>query len=184
MHLSIQVCMTHRCNSRGKSIDSSYGYSRGSSMWSNKMQLLVPYVQNSSHNVDSGERRMLQYLEVVCCNLEYLIMTLAPLELMIILAYSTTRDTAFGMDFESKLLLSFRHCIVKLLKLEGSDWLFRQNDGADEDLIDRVAAREKFLYNAETRHINQVVHSGEPQYLSSERRYGSTLKRDEVKIFN
>ncbi|KAK8711999.1 hypothetical protein V6N13_147252 [Hibiscus sabdariffa] len=97
---------------------------------------------------------------------------------------STTRDTAFGMDLDSKLLLSFRHCIVKLLKLEGSDWLFRQNDGADEDLIDRVAAREKFLYDAETRQINQAVHSGEPQYLSSERRYGSTLKSDEVNLPN
>ncbi|GMI65815.1 ENHANCED RESPONSE TO ABA3, CYTOKININ RESISTANT 1, ORESARA 2, ETHYLENE INSENSITIVE 2, ORESARA 3 [Hibiscus trionum] len=97
---------------------------------------------------------------------------------------STTRDTAFGMDLESKLLLSFRHCIGKLLKLDGSDWLFRQNDGADEDLIDRVAAREKFLYDAETRQINQAVHSGEPQYLSSERRYGSTLKSDEVNLPN
>ncbi|KAK8688884.1 hypothetical protein V6N13_087619 [Hibiscus sabdariffa] len=97
---------------------------------------------------------------------------------------STTRDTAFGTDLESKLLLSFRHCIVKLLKLEGSDWLFRQNDGADEDLIDRVAAREKFLYDAETRQINQAVHSAEPQYLSSERRYGSTLKSNEVNLPN
>ncbi|KAK8711997.1 hypothetical protein V6N13_147250 [Hibiscus sabdariffa] len=97
---------------------------------------------------------------------------------------STTRDTAFGLDLETKLLLSFRHCIVKLLKLEGSDWLFRQNDGADEDLIDSVAAREKFLYDAETRQINQAVHSGEPQYLSSERRYSSTLKSDEVNLPN
>ncbi|KAL4352539.1 hypothetical protein GQ457_06G025870 [Hibiscus cannabinus] len=97
---------------------------------------------------------------------------------------STTRDTAFGLDLETKLLLSFRHCIVKLLKLEGSDWLFRQNDGADEDLIDSVAAREKFLYDAETRQINQAVHSGEPQYLSSGRRYSSTLKSDEVNLPN
>ncbi|MBA0684421.1 hypothetical protein Goari_026007, partial [Gossypium aridum] len=79
---------------------------------------------------------------------------------------------------ESKLLQSFRHCIVKLLKLDGSDWLFRQNDGADEDLIDRVAAREKFLYDAEAREMNQVVHMGEPQYLSSEKRYGSSPKSD------
>ncbi|GMI65817.1 ENHANCED RESPONSE TO ABA3, CYTOKININ RESISTANT 1, ORESARA 2, ETHYLENE INSENSITIVE 2, ORESARA 3 [Hibiscus trionum] len=39
------------------SIDSSNVYSRGSSMWSNHMQLLDAYVQNLSHNVDSGERR-------------------------------------------------------------------------------------------------------------------------------
>ncbi|KAK4392159.1 Ethylene-insensitive protein 2 [Sesamum angolense] len=33
------------------------------------------------------------------------------------------------MDIEAKLLQSFRSCIIKLLKLEGSDWLFGQNDG-------------------------------------------------------
>ncbi|KAE8720329.1 pentatricopeptide repeat-containing protein [Hibiscus syriacus] len=38
-------------------IDLSYGYLRGSSLWSNHTQLLDAYVQNSSHNVDSGERR-------------------------------------------------------------------------------------------------------------------------------
>ncbi|XP_012485956.1 ethylene-insensitive protein 2 isoform X1 [Gossypium raimondii] len=91
---------------------------------------------------------------------------------------SLTQDTASSVDLESKLLQSFRHCIVKLLKLDGSDWLFRQNDGADEDLIDRVAAREKFLYDAEAREMNQVVHMGEPQYLSSEKRYGSSPKSD------
>ncbi|GMI71236.1 ENHANCED RESPONSE TO ABA3, CYTOKININ RESISTANT 1, ORESARA 2, ETHYLENE INSENSITIVE 2, ORESARA 3 [Hibiscus trionum] len=89
---------------------------------------------------------------------------------------SLTRDTASGVDLESKLLQSFRHCIVRLLKLDGSDWLFRQNDGADEDLIDCVAARERFLYEAETRQANQVFHMGESQYLSSERSYGSTPK--------
>ncbi|TYI10944.1 hypothetical protein ES332_A09G176300v1 [Gossypium tomentosum] len=91
---------------------------------------------------------------------------------------SLTRDTASSVDLESKLLQSFRHCIVKLLKLDGSDWLFRQNGGADEDLIDRVAGREKFLYDAEAREMNQVVHMGEPQYLSSEKRYGSSPKSD------
>jgi ethylene-insensitive protein 2 len=67
-------------------------------------------------------------------------------------------------ESESKLLQSFRHCIVKLLKLEGSDWLFRTNDGADEDLIDRVAAREKFYYEAETRMtMNRTVGGGESE---------------------
>ncbi|XP_039068316.1 ethylene-insensitive protein 2-like isoform X1 [Hibiscus syriacus] len=79
---------------------------------------------------------------------------------------SVTRDTAFGVDLESKLLQSFRHCIVRLLKLDGSDWLFRQNDGADEDLIDSVAARERFLYDAEARETNQVVNTHDSQYLS------------------
>lgn len=64
---------------------------------------------------------------------------------------SKTPEAVSIIDMEAKLLQSFRSCIVRLLKLEGSDWLFRQNDGADEDLIDRVAAREKILYEAETR---------------------------------
>ncbi|KAE8702103.1 pentatricopeptide repeat-containing protein [Hibiscus syriacus] len=97
---------------------------------------------------------------------------------------SVTLDTASGVDLESKLLLSFRHCIVRLLKLDGSDWLFRQNDGADEDLIDRVAARESFLYDAEAREMNHVVQAHEPQHLPSENRYGSTSKNDEAKFAN
>jgi len=40
--------------------------------------------------------------------------------------------------------------------------LFGQSDGVDEELIDRVAAREKFIYEAEAREINQVGHMGEP----------------------
>lgn len=32
---------------------------------------------------------------------------------------------------------------MKLLKLEGSRWLFRQNGGCDENLIDRIAAAER-----------------------------------------
>ncbi|GAV88338.1 Nramp domain-containing protein [Cephalotus follicularis] len=74
----------------------------------------------------------------------------------------TQEATSIG-DSEAKLLQSFRHCIVKLLKLEGSEWLFRQNDGVDEDLIERVAAREKFLYEAE----------------NVEMKYGSALKDDD-----
>ncbi|KAI3473267.1 hypothetical protein Pfo_030559 [Paulownia fortunei] len=66
---------------------------------------------------------------------------------------SKIHETASIMDMEAKLLQYFRSCITKLLKLEGSDWLFRQNDGADEDLIDRVAARERILFEAETRTV-------------------------------
>ncbi|KAH9735136.1 ethylene-insensitive protein 2 [Citrus sinensis] len=87
-------------------------------------------------------------------------------------------------DAEAKLLQSFRVCVVKILQLEGSEWLFRHNDGADEDLIDRVAAREKFLYEAETREKNQVVHMGESHYLTYERKLGSTLKNDEASFTN
>ncbi|KAL7195564.1 hypothetical protein ACSBR1_035734 [Camellia fascicularis] len=87
--------------------------------------------------------------------------------------------TSSLVDLEAKLLQSFRHCIMKLLKLEGSDWLFRQNDGADEDLIDRVAARERFLYEAETREMNSAAHTGESQY-SFDRKPVSALKNDDT----
>ncbi|XP_058216376.1 ethylene-insensitive protein 2.2-like [Rhododendron vialii] len=88
-------------------------------------------------------------------------------------------ETMSAVDLEAKLVQSFRHCIVKLLKLEGSDWLFRQNDGADEDLIDRVAARERFLCEAETREINREVLLSET-VSSFERKSGSVLKNDET----
>lgn len=66
-------------------------------------------------------------------------------------------EAASIIEMEAKLLQSFRSCIMRLLKLEGSDWLFRQNDGADEDLIDRVAARERILYEAETRTVDRKL---------------------------
>ncbi|KAL3642579.1 Ethylene-insensitive protein 2 [Castilleja foliolosa] len=70
-----------------------------------------------------------------------------------------TREPTSAIDMEAKLLQSFRICIIKLLKLEGSDWLFRQNDGVDEDLIDRVAARERFLFEAETMTVDRKLSS-------------------------
>ncbi|CAL1379069.1 unnamed protein product [Linum trigynum] len=76
------------------------------------------------------------------------------------------------VDAEAQLLRSFRCCIVKLLQLEGSDWLFRQNDGADEDLIDRVAARERCIYEAEAREMEQhggVHHLGIESQCSSDK---------------
>ncbi|KAJ6699160.1 SOLUTE CARRIER PROTEIN FAMILY 11 MEMBER [Salix purpurea] len=97
---------------------------------------------------------------------------------------SINREVISPVDSEAKLLQSFRRCIVKLLKLEGSDWLFRQNDGADEDLIDRVAARERYLYEAETREINRLAHMGESPYLSSDRKSGSVLRNDDAAITN
>lgn len=75
-------------------------------------------------------------------------------------------ETASSVDIEAKLLQSFRSCINRLLKLEGSEWLFRQNDGADEDLIDRVAARERFIYEAETR--------------TADRKFSTAMKIDET----
>ncbi|KAK3404957.1 hypothetical protein EUGRSUZ_K01247 [Eucalyptus grandis] len=65
-----------------------------------------------------------------------------------------SREITSAVDAEAMLLQSLRHCILKLLKLEGSDWLFKNSCGADEDLIDKVAAREKFLYELENREMN------------------------------
>lgn len=72
-----------------------------------------------------------------------------------------TQETGSGVDLETNLLKSLRLCIVKLLKLEGSDWLFQQNSGLDEDLVDRVAARERFLYEVESKEMNGAVHAGD-----------------------
>ncbi|XP_076944616.1 ethylene-insensitive protein 2.2-like [Bidens hawaiensis] len=73
-----------------------------------------------------------------------------------------TQDTGSAVDLEANLLKSLRLCIVKLLKLEGSDWLFQQNSGLDEDLVDRVAARERFLYEVESEEVNGAAHVGDP----------------------
>ncbi|KAH1216837.1 Ethylene-insensitive protein 2 [Glycine max] len=92
---------------------------------------------------------------------------------------ATTQETTSVVDIDGKLLQSFRQCILKLLKLEGSDWLFKQNDGADEDLIDRVAAREKFVYEIETTEMNRN-HMGETRYLSSDGKSCSSMKNNEA----
>nr|ADR31357.1 ethylene insensitive [Dianthus caryophyllus] len=68
---------------------------------------------------------------------------------------TTAREPPFA-EIESKLLQSLRHCILKLLKLEGSEWLFRENDGVDEDLIDRVVTRERFIFEVESREFKQA----------------------------
>uniref|UniRef100_A0ACD5Y3T2 Uncharacterized protein n=1 Tax=Avena sativa TaxID=4498 RepID=A0ACD5Y3T2_AVESA len=47
-------------------------------------------------------------------------------------------------ECEAELLQSLRLCIMKILKVEGSGWLFRQSGGCDENLIDQVAAAERF----------------------------------------
>lgn len=50
---------------------------------------------------------------------------------------------------QKKLLQSLRLCISKLLKLEGASWLFSQNGGCDEELINQVARSEKLLLEKE-----------------------------------
>ncbi|XP_011657650.1 ethylene-insensitive protein 2 isoform X2 [Cucumis sativus] len=92
--------------------------------------------------------------------------------------HSISHEASFVVNSEARLLQSFRDCIVKLLKLEGSDWLFGQSDGADEELIDCVAAREKFLYEAEAREMGRVVRMKESPSFSPDRRPGSGMKND------
>ncbi|KAL6637668.1 hypothetical protein ACP70R_025240 [Stipagrostis hirtigluma subsp. patula] len=46
-------------------------------------------------------------------------------------------------EYEAELVRSIRFCIMKLLKLEGSGWLFMQSGGCDENLIDQVAEAER-----------------------------------------
>ena len=46
-------------------------------------------------------------------------------------------------ESEALILQSLRCCIIKLLKLEESSWLFVQNGGCDEELIDQIAALER-----------------------------------------
>ncbi|KAJ7548820.1 hypothetical protein O6H91_07G028500 [Diphasiastrum complanatum] len=54
-----------------------------------------------------------------------------------------------GVEFGIEVLESLRVCIAKLLQLEGSDWLFRVDNGSDEDLIAAIAAHEKFLLDSD-----------------------------------
>lgn len=92
--------------------------------------------------------------------------------------HSISQEASFVVNSEARLLQSFRDCIVRLLKLEGSDWLFGQSDGADEELIDCVAAREKFLYEAEAREMGRAVRMKESSSFSLDRRSGSGMKND------
>ncbi|GAA0158413.1 hypothetical protein LIER_15447 [Lithospermum erythrorhizon] len=90
---------------------------------------------------------------------------------------SSSEKTLSAGDVERKLIQSFRYCILRFLKLEEFDWLFTQNDGADEDLIDRVADGERFLHEAETSQMNQS--SDIDPHFSSERKSSSALLIDE-----
>ncbi|KAK7285047.1 hypothetical protein RJT34_19805 [Clitoria ternatea] len=90
------------------------------------------------------------------------------------------QETSTLVDIEAKLLQNVRLCIVKLLKLEGSDWLFRQNGGTDEDLIDHIAGREKFVYEIETKEMNEVTHLGEAHDFYLNRKSGSSMKNNEA----
>ncbi|WVZ61924.1 hypothetical protein U9M48_011731 [Paspalum notatum var. saurae] len=76
------------------------------------------------------------------------------------------KDDFSYKESEMKLLQSLRFCIMKLLKLEGSVWLFKQDGGCDEDLIDRVAAAERLLLQGTTE--NQLLHGDLQQQTSDQ----------------
>ncbi|XP_009408523.2 protein ETHYLENE-INSENSITIVE 2 isoform X1 [Musa acuminata AAA Group] len=80
-----------------------------------------------------------------------------------------SRETLSYSELEAKLLQALQFCIVKLLNLEGSDWLFRQNGGCDEELVNQVVLNVKTLRESGTHEINQL-YSSEIQYLSSVRK--------------
>ncbi|XP_065046555.1 protein ETHYLENE-INSENSITIVE 2-like isoform X3 [Musa acuminata AAA Group] len=80
-----------------------------------------------------------------------------------------SRETLSYSELEAKLLQALQFCIVKLLNLEGSDWLFRQNGGCDEELVNQVVLNVKTLRESGTHEINQL-YSSEIQYSSSVRK--------------
>jgi len=72
-------------------------------------------------------------------------------------------------ETECLLIQSLRFCIRKLMRLEGSSWLFGQNGGFDEELIDYFAAAEKLLDKNDPLEENLVPRSeegGQTIYLS------------------
>nr|QBR99574.1 ethylene insensitive 2 [x Oncidesa hybrid cultivar] len=94
---------------------------------------------------------------------------------------STTAEEAFPYaDSEAKLLHSLRLCIMKLLKLDGSDWLFRQGGGTDEELIDQVAVAEKFLH-IDSREMSQPC-ADEFQYFPSDWKLNSAKRSEESDV--
>ncbi|CAD5167243.1 unnamed protein product [Musa acuminata subsp. malaccensis] len=92
---------------------------------------------------------------------------------------SASEELLSCADSELKLLQSLRFCITKLLKLEGSDWLFRHNGGCDEELICKVSTTEKYIHKAGANDMNQL-HSNRLQYLSSDQRLSSVQRNEEA----
>ncbi|CAN6462190.1 unnamed protein product [Victoria cruziana] len=94
---------------------------------------------------------------------------------------STSQEVTHA-ESEVELLKAFRFCIMKLLKLEGSEWLFQQSGGSDEELIDLVAARERFLQDVETKALIHSTHAGESLYLTADRKFASGSRDDDASL--
>jgi len=62
---------------------------------------------------------------------------------------NTATSPVNGGDFELEVMESLRLCLSKLLQLEGSEWLFRWDNGSDEDLIATVAEAQNLTLEAE-----------------------------------
>ncbi|KAK6926778.1 NRAMP family [Dillenia turbinata] len=90
-----------------------------------------------------------------------------------------TPDSTGVLDVETELLQSFQYCIIKLKNLEGSDWLFRRNDGADEDLIERVAAQERLSYDTGNLKMNYEIIMAEHRAMSSHKKVNLLLTDDD-----
>lgn len=54
-----------------------------------------------------------------------------------------------GVDSEREIMENLRACLCKLLCLDGSEWLFRVDNGSDEDLVAAVAGVEKMHLEAD-----------------------------------
>ncbi|CAK9216437.1 unnamed protein product [Sphagnum troendelagicum] len=67
---------------------------------------------------------------------------------------NTATSTVNGVDFELEVMESLRLCLSKLLQLEGSEWLFRWDNGSDEDLIATVAKAQNLALEAEAHDRN------------------------------
>ncbi|CAL9123004.1 unnamed protein product [Musa textilis] len=92
---------------------------------------------------------------------------------------SDSRDIFSYAESEHKLLQSLRFCIMKLLKLEGSDWLFRHNGGCDEELIYQVATTVKYFRKADADEMKQL-HTGNIQHMLSVQKLSSIQRNGEA----
>lgn len=78
-----------------------------------------------------------------------------------------SQTESMEIDFEIEVLNSLRSCIRKLLRLDGSDWLFRSDTGSDEDLIGEVAGRERILLEADSRELHKLCTNSEQAWSAS-----------------
>jgi ethylene-insensitive protein 2 len=65
---------------------------------------------------------------------------------------NTAMGSANRVDSELEVIESLHLCLSKLLQLEGSEWLFRMDNGSDEDLVAAVATAEKSKLTAAETH--------------------------------